>query len=446
MIARYTRPALATLWSEPHKFDTWLRVELAACEAMEEAPDSPIPRGTTAALRERTHRLTPWDVQAIQALEAQTQHDVVAFLRHLEHTLGPEARFLHWGLTSSDMLDTTLALLLREATQLLLEGLHHHLLPALRTKAFEYKQTPLMGRSHGIHAEPITAGLVFASLYAEHARAADRLQTALRHISFGKLSGAVGVYGSGCLSPEVERKALERLNLQPEPISTQIIPRDRHAELFLSIALLGTAIERLALTVRHWQRTEVDEAEEAFGTGQTGSSAMPHKKNPVLSENLCGLARLLRAEASASLENVALWHERDISHSSVERIIAPQLTTLADFMIHRAASLVSRLRIKPEHMQRNHEHNRGLHASEKVLLALVGKGISRELAYRWVQRNAMVTHADKTIPFVEQLQQDPDITNTLSAKELQACFDENVHLRHVDALFARVFSPKASVG
>lgn len=441
MIARYTRPALAALWSEQHKLDIWLRVELAACEAMEEAPGSPIPKGTAAALRKRTHLLTPWDVQAIQALEAQTQHDVVAFLRHIEHTLGPEARFLHWGLTSSDMLDTALALLLREATELLLQGLRDHLLPALRTKAFESKYTPIMGRSHGIHAEPITAGLVFASLYAEHARAAERLQTALQHISFGKLSGAVGVYGSGCLSPEVERKALETLGLQSEPVSTQIIPRDRHAELFLSIALLGTAIERLALTVRHWQRTEVDEAEEAFGTGQMGSSAMPHKKNPVLSENLCGLARLLRAEASASLENVALWHERDISHSSVERVIAPQLTTLADFMIHRATSLVSRLRLKPEHMQRNHEHNRGLHASEKVLLALVGKGLSRELAYEWVQRNAMATHAHKTMTFVKQLQTDTDITSTLSPEELQACFDESIHLRHVDAIFTRVFLP-----
>jgi len=302
-----------------------------------------------------------------------------------------------------------------------------------------HRNTPMMGRSHGIHAEPITAGVVFAGFYAEQTRAVLRLRHALVAISVGKLSGVVGVYGSGQLSPTVEARSLAKLGLSAETISTQIIPRDRHAELFLALALLAASIERLAVTVRHWQRTEVGEAEEAFGAKQKGSSAMPHKKNPVLSENLCGLARLLRAEAMSSLENVALWHERDISHSSVERVIAPDVTTLADFMVARATDLVKNLVIKPDRMLQNMNGTEGLAFSEKVLLSLVQKGLSRQSAYEIVQRNAMRSQPGLGKRFKDSLWEDEEVRKILSASELDGCFDTKHHLRHIDEMFERTF-------
>ena len=442
MIDRYIRAPLKTLWSEETRYNTWLLVELAACEAMEKEVHSPIPTGTAAKLREAANHMGPWDVPRLQALEAQTQHDVVAFLMHVEEKLGPEARFLHWGLTSSDVLDTTLALLLRDATELILQGIQQKLLPALQRQAQTHKDAIMIGRSHGIHAEPITVGVVFAGFYAEVQRAHNRLQEAQIHIAVGKLAGAVGVYGSGCLSPQGEQEALAQLGLVPEPIATQVIPRDRHAELFAALALLGAAIERLAITVRHWQRTEVGEAEESFGKKQKGSSAMPHKKNPILSENLCGLARLLRTNALAAMENIALWHERDISHSSVERVIAPDSTSLADFMVHRAASLVENLVLHPSRMQENLQKTQGLCFSEKILLALVAKNVARQVAYEWVQRNALAALKDQNQPFQKRVQEDPDIKQHLSVQEVKDCFSMEHHLRHVGAMLSRVFDER----
>ncbi len=439
MIPRYSRLQLRQIFSDEKRFDTWLRIELAACEAMEQVPGSYVPKGTAAALRKASAALT-WDLGRLAEIESQTQHDVVAFLTYVEEQLGEKARFLHLGMTSSDVLDTSLALLLKEATEEILKGIDGKLLPSLQKKAELYRHTPLMGRSHGIHAEPIALGVVFASFYTEVRRAKKRIEQALATISVGKISGVVGVYGSGLLSPSVELQALSTLGLSPEPVSTQVLPRDRHAELFLAMALLGAAIERMALTIRHWQRTEVGEAEEAFGTKQKGSSAMPHKKNPVLSENLCGLARLLRSQAFASVENVALWHERDISHSSVERIIAPDIPMLADFMVHRAAHLIENLVVKPERMKQNLDRTSGLYCSEKVMLALITKGLSRQAAYEIVQRNALLALSEPDKKFQDLLSKDPDIQKHLSPKELSSCFELSHHLRHIDEIFARVFS------
>lgn len=446
MIARYARKELLALWSDERRYATWLEVELRACAAMEGAPGSPIPVGTAARLRAAAEAAGPglFDAARIQEIEAQTQHDVIAFLTHIEERLGPDARFLHLGLTSSDVLDTALAVLLRDAADLILAGARERLLPALRRRALEHRATPLMGRSHGIHAEPVTAGLVFAGSYAEIERACARLAAARGEIAVGKLAGAVGVYGSGVLSPELERRALGELGLAPETVATQIVARDRHAALFGALALLGAAIERLATTVRHWQRTEVGEAEEAFGRRQKGSSAMPHKKNPILSENLCGLARLLRAGAGAALEDVALWHERDISHSSVERVIAPDLTTLADFMVHRAAGLVEGLVVHAARMRENLARSEELSASEKVLLALVAAGLPRQGAYELVQRSALAARDNPAGGGLRaRLERDPEVTAHLPPAALAACFDLQHHLRHVDAIFARVFGEGA---
>ncbi len=447
MIARYARPVLSAHFGDEHRYALWLEVELCACAAMETVPGGPIPPGTAARLRQRAAEAGPLSVARILELEAETQHDVVAFLAHVEERLGPEARFLHLGLTSSDVLDTSLAILLRDAATFVLDGVRDRLLPALRRQAMAHRHTVMIGRSHGIHAEPITAGLVFAGSFAEIDRAARRIEAARIGISVGKLAGAVGVYGSGCTSPEIEEQALSALGLFPETVATQVVARDRHADLFLSLAMLAAAIERLALTVRHWQRTEIGEAEEAFGKKQKGSSAMPHKKNPILSENLCGLSRLLRAEASAALENIALWHERDISHSSVERIIAPNITTLSDFMVQRAAGLVEGLVIKPERMRKNLELTQGLCFSEKVMLALVATGLPRQVAYEWVQRSALLTLSSPAGPtFRDRLRGDAEVSTRLSAQDIDGCFDLDHHLRHVDAIFARTFGPELPMG
>jgi len=439
MIPRYTRPELAALWSDAHRLALFLRIELTACAALEAAPGSPIPAGTTARLREAAQRSGPLSSERIAELEQRTQHDVLAFLAHVEERLGPEARFLHFGLTSSDILDTALALQLRDATDLILGGLHDGLLPALRAQAEAHADTPMIGRSHGIHAEPVTAGLLFLSAYAELQRAAARIRSARAEIAVGKLSGAVGVYGSGSMSPAIEAQALAALGLGVETVATQVVARDRHAALFLSLALLAAGIERLAINLRHLQRTEVGEVEESFRSGQKGSSAMPHKKNPISAENLCGLSRLCRAQAHAALEDIALWHERDISHSSVERVIAPDLTTLADYMVQRASRLVRGLVVKKSRMAQNLALGGGLHASEKVMLKLVQSGLMRQEAYELVQRHALAALADPAVAsFADRLAADPVIAGLLPPAELKACFELAHHLRHVPAIFDRV--------
>ena len=430
MIGRYARPDFAALWSDARRYQTWLDVELAACEAME--AEGTVPTGTAAAVREKASGKL--DAARIDEIEKTTRHDVIAFLTHVEELAGPPARFLHLGMTSSDVLDSSLAILCRDALARLDAGADG-LLAALRRRAEEHRATPMIGRSHGIHAEPTTAGLTFARWHAEVSRARARLARAREAISVGKIAGAVGAYGN--VTPTVEARALASLELAPETVATQIVGRDRHAELLSALALLGTAIEQIALGIRHWQRTEVGEAEEAFGKGQKGSSAMPHKKNPILSENLTGLARLLRGYAGAGLEDVALWHERDISHSSVERVALPDATILADFMIARATGLVDGLVVHPERMRANLERTAGLVFSEGVMLRLVAKGLPRQRAYEIVQRSALAAHEGRG-RFRDLLGADPDVT--LSPAELDAAFDLEHHLRHVDVIFRRAFS------
>src|SRR4051794_26955035 len=429
MIDRYTRPPLAALWSDSRRYETWLRVELAACQAMEAA--GTVPAGTAAVVRERA--AGKLDPAAIAAHEARTRHDVIAFLSHVEELAGEPARWLHLGMTSSDVLDASLALLLREAADEILEGVDL-LAAACARRAREHRATPMIGRSHGIHAEPITAGLVFAGFLAEVGRARRALVDARAEVSVGKIAGAVGTYAS--LDPAIEAGALAALGLRPEVVPTQVVARDRHAAYFGALARLGTAIERIALTVRHWQRTEVGEATEAFGTGQKGSSAMPHKKNPILSENLCGLARLLRSYAGAALEDVALWHERDISHSSVERVIGPDATGIADFMVRRAATLVDGLVVNAARMKQNLEYTGGLFFSEGVMLALVRKGLPRQTAYELVQRHALAA-AGGGAGFRDRLAGDPQIIAHLTAGEIDQVFELRHHLRWTGTVIDR---------
>lgn len=438
MIARYQRPELAALWSESRRLALFLEVELQACAALEAAPDSPIPPGTSARLRLAAEQSGPLSVERVAELEGRTHHELLAFLAHVEERLGDEARFLHFGLTSSDVLDTVLAIQLRDATQVVRRGLREQLLPALRQQAEAHRETLMMGRSHGIHAEPVTAGLLFLGAYAELARAEERLARAEQQVSVGKLSGAVGVYGSGGMSPMVEEVALRALGLTAETVATQVVARDRHAELLQAMALLAAAIERLAVNLRHLQRTEVGEIEEAFAIGQKGSSAMPHKKNPISAENLCGLARLVRGQAQVALENIALWHERDISHSSVERVIAPDVTTLCDYMVQRAARLVRGLVVRADRMAENLQRIGQLHGSEKVMLALVQSGLARQAAYEVVQRHALACVQEPRGPsFAHRLGADPQVQQRLSESQLSACFSMAEHLRHVSAIYAR---------
>jgi adenylosuccinate lyase len=432
MIARYTRPELAALWSDQYRVDTWLRVELAACEAMEAAGS--VPAGSTAAVRAKAEgKLNP---MAIVAHEERTRHDVIAFLTHVEELAGEPARWLHLGMTSSDVLDASFALQLVAATDQIIAGVDL-LRAACKRRALEHRATPAIGRSHGIHAEPITAGLVFAGFYAEVGRARRALVAARAEVAVGKIAGAVGTYAN--LDPKIEVAALATLGLTPEVVPTQVVARDRHAALFQALARLGTAVERIAITVRHWQRTEVGEAMEAFGKGQKGSSAMPHKKNPILSENLCGLARLLRSYADGAMENVALWHERDISHSSVERVIGPDATGLADFMVRRAASLVDGLVVNAERMKKNLELTGGLFFSEAVLLTLVRKGMARQAAYELVQRNALRA-VEEGGTFRALLGADPDIASRITATEIDTAFDLAHHLRHTGAIIDRALA------
>jgi adenylosuccinate lyase len=445
MIPRYSRPELAALWDDKYRFELWLEIELAVCGAMERA--GVVPEGTAA--RVRGAAAGKLDPARILAIEATTRHDVIAFLTHVEELAGEPARWLHLGMTSSDVLDSALALQTGRALDQILDAVGK-LEAALARRAREHAATPMIGRSHGIHAEPITAGLTFARWYAEVARAAERIAHAAHTIAVGKIAGAVGVYGN--LDPQIEAEALDELGLAPETVATQIVARDRHAEVLCALALLGTAIEQIALGVRHWQRTEVGEAEEGFGAGQKGSSAMPHKKNPVLSENLCGLARLLRSYAQAGLEDVALWHERDISHSSVERVALPDATILADFMTARATSLVEGLVIHPSRMRANLERTGGLYFSEAVLLALVRTGLPRQQAYGMVQRSALTAIHEAAAAghvgarpgrFRELLGADPEITARLGSAELDALFDLDHHLRHAPAILDRALGRQA---
>ncbi len=435
MLDRYTRPVLADLWSESRRYDIWLRVELAACQAMEAAGQ--VPAGNAEAVRARA--LGKLDPDRIAEIESRTRHDVIAFLTHVEELAGEPARWLHLGMTSSDVLDAALAIQLREAADEILAGIDE-LRSALARKAEQHRRTLMIGRSHGIHAEPITAGLVFAGFYSELGRARRAVGLSREEISVGKIAGAVGTYAN--LAPEIEVRALATLGLHPEVVPTQIVARDRHAGYFAALARLGTAIERLALTVRHWQRTEVGEAREAFGEGQKGSSAMPHKRNPVLSENLCGLARLLRHYAGAAFENVALWHERDISHSSVERVIGPDATGVADFMVRRANGLVEGLLVDAERMRKNLDLTAGLTFSEAVLLALVGKGMARQPAYELVQKHALQAVASST-SFRDRLAADSQIAALLSADELARCFDLEHHLRFSDKIIDRALADRS---
>jgi adenylosuccinate lyase len=434
MIARYTRPELARLWSDDHRYEIWLRVELAACEAMERA--GTVPAGTAASVRAQA--AGKLDAARILAHEERTRHDVIAFLTHVEELAGEPARWLHLGMTSSDVLDAALGVQLVEAAGQILEGIDL-LRAACRRRAEEERATPAIGRSHGIHAEPITAGLVFAGFFAELGRARRALAAARDEVAVGKIAGAVGTYAN--LDPRIEAEALASLGLRPEVVPTQIVARDRHAAYFSALARLGTAVERIAVTVRHWQRTEVGEATEAFGKGQKGSSAMPHKKNPILSENLCGIARLLRSYASAALEDVALWHERDISHSSVERVIGPDATGLADFMVRRAATLVDGLVVNRERMRKNLELTGGLFFSEAVMLMLVrkGAGMPRQAAYELVQRNALRAVAGEK-PFGVLLAADPEIAARLTPAELDEAFSLEHHLRHAGVIIDRALN------
>jgi adenylosuccinate lyase len=432
MIERYSRPELAALWSDASRFALWLEVELAACKAMEAR--GTVPAGTADAVR--ANAAGKLDAARILEIEQTTRHDVIAFLTHVEELAGEPARWLHLGMTSSDVLDTSLALQTTQALDAILKGTDA-LRAALAARAREHAATPSIGRSHGIHAEPITAGLVFARWYAEVGRARVRISRAREAIAVGKIAGAVGVYGN--LDPQIEAVALGALGLRPETVATQIVARDRHAEVLGALALLGTAIEQIALGVRHWQRTEVGEAEEGFGAGQKGSSAMPHKKNPILSENLTGLARLLRGYAGAGLEDVALWHERDISHSSVERVAMPDATILADFMLARATSLVKGLVVHADRMQGNLDRSGGLYFSEAVLLALIQTGLPRQTAYVMVQRNALAAHAGKG-RFRDLLGADAEIAARLSPAQLDAAFDLDHHLRHARTILERALA------
>jgi adenylosuccinate lyase len=431
MIPRYTPEAFAELWSSRQKYLTWLEVELAACEAMEAA--GLVPKGTAEAVRPVASRLDP---DRIDEIERTTRHDVIAFLTHVEELAGAPARWLHRGMTSSDVLDTALAVLLVRAADALLER-SDALLGALRTRIKEHRDTPIIGRSHGIHAEPTTFGVVLAGHYAELVRARSRIAIARKEIAFGKIAGAVGTYAH--LTPAIEADALARLGLSPETVATQIVPRDRHAAFVSACASMAAAIERFATNVRHWQRTEVLEAEEPFTKGQKGSSAMPHKRNPILSENLCGLARVVRAAVVPALEDVALWHERDISHSSVERMMLPDVTATLAFMLERTRRLAEGLVVYRENMRGNLEHTGGLWASEGVLLALVHAGKPRQEAYVWVQRNAMRAWRGEG-EFLSLLLADPDIRATLDEATVRAQFDLGHALAHCGAIVDRALA------
>lgn len=429
MIDRYTRPQMGIIWTVENRYRKWLEVELAVCEVLAERGEIPLED------LQQIKAKAAFDPDRIAAIEQETHHDVIAFLTNVAEYVGPAARHIHQGMTSSDMLDTALALLLKQASDILLEDLDA-LLAVLQRRAYEFKETAMIGRSHGIHAEPITFGLKFANWYAEMSRNRERLQRAAESVRVGKISGAVGTYAN--IDPAVELEVCRRLGLKAAPISNQIIQRDRHAEFFTTIAVIGCSIEKIAVEIRHLQRTEVREAEEFFAAGQKGSSAMPHKRNPIASENLAGLARVLRGNALAAMENVALWHERDISHSSVERVIAPDSTILLDYMLARLTRVLDKLTVYPENMRKNLDLTGGLFFSQQVMLTLTRKGVSREEAYRLVQKNAMRVWQEGG-QLSDRLKQDEEVTRLLSHREIDSIFDLSYHLKHIDGIFKRVF-------
>lgn len=429
MIDRYTLPEMGALWSEQNRFQKWLDVEIAVCEVHAEMGTIP------AEALEQIKARAEFSVERINEIEKTTNHDVIAFTTNLAENIGEAARFVHYGLTSSDVVDTANALLLRDACDLLRAKVEA-LMEVLQRRAFEFKSTPQIGRTHGIHAEPSSFGLTFALWHDEMSRNRKRLKRARKAVAVGKISGAVGAFA--LLDPVVEEKVCERLGLRYAAVSTQIIQRDTYAEFLSTLAIIASSLDKFALNVRHWQRTEVGEAQERFTVGQKGSSAMPHKRNPIISERICGMARVVRANSLVGLENVALWHERDISHSSAERVVLPDSSIALDYMLHKATSLIAGLVVHPERMLQNLNATRGLVFSGQLLLALTQKGVSRETAYEWVQRNAMRVW-DEGEDFQELLKNDADVKSQLSVQEIEAVFELDTYLRNVDSIFARVF-------
>ena len=432
MIPRYSRPEMTSIWEPETRFRIWFEIEAHAADAC--ADLGIIPKAAAKVIWEKG-RAAKFDVARIDEIERVTKHDVIAFLTHLAEHVGPEARFVHQGMTSSDVLDTCLNVQLTRAADLLIADVDR-VLAALKTRAFEHKTTITIGRSHGIHAEPTTFGVKLAQAHAEFQRCRERLVAARKEVATCAISGAVGTFAN--IDPRVEEHVAAKMGLAPEPVSTQVIPRDRHAMYFATLGVVASCVERLAIEIRHLQRTEVLEAEEYFSPGQKGSSAMPHKRNPVLTENLTGLARMVRAYALPAMENVALWHERDISHSSVERMIGPDATVTLDFALNRLAGVIEKLVVYPATMKRNMDKLGGLHNSQRVLLALTQAGVSREDSYRLVQRNAMKTW-EHGKDFLAELKADTEVTAKVPAAELEKMFDDAYHLKHVDTIFARVF-------
>jgi adenylosuccinate lyase len=429
MIERYTLPEMGSVWSLHNKFQKWLDVEIAVCEV--HAEDGTIPAEAVDEIKSKA----AFTVDRINEIEKTTDHDVIAFTTNLAENIGQASRFVHYGLTSSDVVDTANGLLLKEACEILLSRVDE-MLPVLKRRAYEFKDTPQIGRTHGIHAEPTSFGLVWALWYSEMQRNRERLEKAKEIISVGKISGPVGAFAH--LGPDVEERVCERLGLKAADVSTQVIQRDRYAEYLCTLGIVASTLEKIALQVRHWQRTEVREAQEKFKTGQKGSSSMPHKRNPILSERICGMARTVRANAIVGLENVALWHERDISHSSAERIVLPDSSAALDYILAKATSLLDTLVIYPDNMLKNLGITRGLVFSGQLMLALTQKGISREEAYAWTQRNAMKVW-DEGGEYIDLVQKDADISSYLSAEEIARVFDVKHYLRNVDKVFARVF-------
>ncbi|MFZ5998583.1 MAG: adenylosuccinate lyase [Nitrospirota bacterium] len=430
MIARYTRPEMGRLWEPENRFQKWLDVEIAACEAWAELGE--IPQDALRVIKEKAR----FDVGRIDEIERTVKHDVIAFLTSVAEFVGPESRFIHKGLTSSDVVDTALSLLMREAADIIIEDIKA-LMEVLKAQAFTYKETPCMGRSHGVHAEPMMFGLKFALWYEDAKRNLERIERAKEVVSIGKFSGAVGTFSN--IPTALEEKVCKKLGLTPEPIATQVVQRDRHAEYMTALALIAASVEKISVEIRHLQRTEVLEAEEPFTAGQKGSSAMPHKRNPVGSENLSGLARVVRSNTLAAFEDIALWHERDISHSSVERIIVPDSTILVDYMLNRLKGILRDLHVYPERMRANMDRSFGLYNSQRAMLALVEKGVTREEAYAMVQRNAMESWS-KGASFMKLLQKDSDIVRYLSPQEIEDLFDLKYYLRNIDYIFGRVFN------
>ncbi len=429
MIKRYSREEMSKIWEPENRFKIWLDIEIAACEAFHKL--GLVPKKSLDNIKKKAN----FDINRIDEIEAVVKHDVIAFLTSVGEFIGEDSRFLHYGMTSSDVLDTSLAVQLKQAGLLILKGMDN-LLEALKDKAFQYKNTPTIGRSHGIHAEPTTFGLKMALFYEAMKRNKERFERAVENIAYGKISGAVGNFAN--INPFVENYVCDKLGLKPEPVSTQIIQRDRHAEYFLTLSLIATTVEQIAVEIRHLQRTEVREAEEFFSKGQKGSSAMPHKRNPIISENLSGLARLVRGYAVSSLENIPLWHERDISHSSVERVIAPDATIVVDFMLYRATNLIKNLIVYPENMLKNLNATKGLIFSQRILLMLTEAGIKREKAYEIVQKNAMKSW-EEGYDFKELIKNDKDVKKYLNLSDIENAFDIDYYLKNVDFIFERVF-------